>query len=205
MKLRLLSLLTLSVTVKNLTYDTLMNALSISNPSDLESLVTTAIYSSLLTARLSPASTPPTITVISVAPLRDVKPQSLSRMVSALTEWEGRCASVIGDIEAEITNIKTNAEMRRAKEKARAVVFEKTMRDVNSEFGGRRRGGGGNKREFSAADHGDADDDDGYSEGGPDGAFDGGIGGRMDIDEGPGSSRFGTGARHVRRALGRRS
>lgn len=189
-----------------------MTALSISNPSDLESLVTSAIYSSLLTGRLSPASSPPSVTVISVAPLRDVKPQSVSRMISVLSDWEARCGAVIGEIETEIANIKARAEKEKAKEKARVAVFEKalngSMDDKGTEVGaggrgGRRSrfggGGVGNKREFSSDDY-----DDGYLENGGDGGFDADFGGRMDIDEGAGSSssRAAAGARQAKRVLG---
>ncbi|KAL8782296.1 MAG: hypothetical protein Q9195_009656, partial [Heterodermia aff. obscurata] len=132
-----------------------MDALSISTPAELESLVTTAIYSSLITARLSPASTPPTVNVTSVAPLRDAKPQSLASMISILTEWESRCGDVVCDIEAEIERIKTDAWKRRSKEAARTSLLEQTVADVSSgdatlskqsgfqpRAGGRRLGGG---------------------------------------------------------------
>ncbi|KAB8079152.1 hypothetical protein BDV29DRAFT_99816 [Aspergillus leporis] len=220
LKLRLLSLLTLSATIKPLTYQTLMNALSITAPSELESLVTTAIYSSLITARLSPATSPPTVNVTSVAPLRDVKPQSLSTMISILTQWETRCGDVIRDIEAEVAKIKTNSAKRRTEKYDRSVLFEKTLADWGSEggdrfpgsrkmgwHGGMRGGPGGfvgNKREFSGDDF-----DDGYWDNGVDGAFDSPIAAsKMDIDEGVGSSRLGpsgAGARHAKRFLGKKT
>lgn len=223
LKLRLLSLLTLSATIKPLTYQTLMDALSITAPSELESLVTTAIYSSLITARLSPATSPPTVNVTSVAPLRDVKPESLTTMISILTQWETRCGDVISDIETEIAKIKTDSANRRAKEHAKAVLFEKTMQswgsdgnDINSRpLGPRKQGwhggmrGGvsgfvGNKREFSADDF-----DDGYWDNGADGAFDAQFAAsRMDIDQGAGASLMGSsgvGTRHAKRVLGRKS
>ncbi|KAL4913399.1 hypothetical protein BDW62DRAFT_166469 [Aspergillus aurantiobrunneus] len=134
-KLRLLSLLSLASTVKPLTYEILMESLSLSAPSDLESLVTTAIYSSLITARLSPATTPPTVNVTSVAPLRDVKPTSLPTMISTLTAWESRCGSVISDIEAEIAKIRADSAQRRSKEQARVMVIEKTLAKWNAESG----------------------------------------------------------------------
>ncbi|EAW10690.1 putative COP9 signalosome subunit 7 (CsnG) [Aspergillus clavatus NRRL 1] len=227
LKLRLLSLLNLSATLKPLTYTTLMDALSISAPAELESLVTTAIYASLITARLSPASDPPTVNVTAVAPLRDIKPQSLPTMISLLTQWETRCGDVVGDIEAEIAKIKTNAAKRKAKEQARAELLEKALaslhdgKDVGVGVGGggsaaglRRFGGaqrfalgGGNKREYSADELDDADD--GYW----DNANDGGVdlhaaGSRMDIDESLGSSRLGlggAGARHAKRFLGKKT
>lgn len=191
-----------------------MTALSISDPAEFESLVTTAIYSSLLTGRLSPASAPPTVNVTSVAPLRDVKPQSRSKMVTVLAAWDTRCGDVFSDIEAEIANMKENAEKKREKEKTRKSVFEKALEECSSEKGGENvpssrmarkmarfgtgAGGIGNKREFSSDDH----DDDGYFENGSYGAVDPGLDGRMDIDEGTGSSR---GARQVKRVLGRKT
>lgn len=194
-----------------------MTALSISNPADLESLVTTAIYSSLITARLSPASSPPTLTVTSVAPLRDVKPRAVSHMISVLADWESRCGAVINDIETEIANIKARAERERVKEGARNAMFEKALTEWTGDKGveaaapaggrGARRMGGaarfgpgggvGNKREFSADEH----EDDGYWEGGEAGL----IEPRMDVDEGAGSSlRPGPGSRQAKRVLGRK-
>ncbi|PYH91491.1 hypothetical protein BO71DRAFT_443166 [Aspergillus ellipticus CBS 707.79] len=224
LKLQLLSLLTLSTTLKPLTYASLMTALSITQPSDLETLVTKAIYSSLITARLSPATSPPSVNVTAVAPLRDVDPRALGGMVSVLTQWETRCRSVIGEIEAEIARIRSESARRREEEYGRNVVFEKALAGWGSEGGdGARRAagwqgkesgggpggpggvglGGGNKREFSADDF-DDDDDDGYWEHGVEG--DGqGLGSRMDIDDGAGSLRLGLGARHPKRVLGKKS
>lgn len=195
-----------------------MSTLSISNPSELESLVTTAIYSSLITARLSPASKPPMINVTSVAPLRDVKPQSLPTMVSVLTEWEQRCGDVIGDIEVEIIRIHADAEKRRNKEYTRASLLEQALSQPATDFSGKDPktnkmahhrdvggiklgsgpgGSGSNKREFS--------DDEGYhggeGTGGPNAAS------LMDVDEGAGASRSGFGAgvsRQAKRVLGKK-
>ncbi|KAE8349789.1 hypothetical protein BDV28DRAFT_140470 [Aspergillus coremiiformis] len=222
LKLRLLSLLTLSATIKPLAYQTLMDALSITARSELESLVTTAIYSSLITARLSPATTPPSINVTSVAPLRDVKPQFLTAMVSMLTQWESRCSNVISDIEAEIAKIKADSAKRRAKEHAKTALVEKTLQNWTADGGelntrslgskkgwhGGLRGGSsgfvGNKREFSGDDL-----DDGYWDNGVDGTFDAQLAAsKMDIDQGAGSSIMGSagpGARHAKRVLGRKS
>lgn len=229
LKLRLLSLLSLSASIKPLTYDTLMKSLSISAASELESLVTTAIYASLITARLSPATNPPSINVTAVAPLRDVKPQSLPSMISFLANWETRCGDVITDIETEITKIRTNSARRRAKDRDDNELFEKTLANwpaISAELagfesarlpgskksgwqGGPSRGGPGgyigSKREFSADDF---DGDDGYWDNGLDGAFDTHLGSRMDVDEGLGSSRAGpggAGTRHAKRVLGKKS
>ncbi|PLB55254.1 hypothetical protein P170DRAFT_399267 [Aspergillus steynii IBT 23096] len=229
LKLRLLSLLSLSASVKPLTYDTLMKSLSIPAAADLESLVTTAIYASLITARLSPATNPPSINVTAVAPLRDVKPQSLPSMISFLTDWETRCGDVITDIETEITKIRTNSAKRRAKERDDNELFEKTLANwptISADLagfesnrmpgskksgwhGGHLRGGPGgyigSKREYSADDF---DEDDGYWDNGLEGSLDMHLGSRMDVDEGLGSSRAGpggAGARHAKRVLGKKS
>ncbi|GAB1216847.1 hypothetical protein ATERTT37_006066 [Aspergillus terreus] len=223
LKLRLLSLLSLAATTKPLTYETLMSALSISAPAELESLVTTAIYASLIAARLSPASSPPTVNVTAVAPLRDVKPQSLPTMISILSEWEASCGNVISDIEAELAKIKTAAAKRRAHEHARSVLFQKSLAEIGKSSasgpealaasklygpgasGGWQRGSlGGNKREFNPDDLDEGDD--GYWENGPDGAYDlHGVGARMDIDDGTAFARMGAGARHAKRVLGKKT
>ncbi|GLA75126.1 hypothetical protein AtubIFM55763_006389 [Aspergillus tubingensis] len=226
LKLRLLSLLTLSTTTTPLTYSSLMTALNITQPSELESLVTKAIYASLITARLSPASNPPTVNVTSVAPLRDVKPESLGKMIDILTAWETRCGDVIGDIEAEILRIKTESARRRAEEREKEVLFEKALAGWGAKMeekkvgggggGGWQQGGrgggviGGNKREFAADEF---DDDDGYWEHGLEGGDGmGGGGSRMDIDDGAGVRLGGGGsgassgpARHPKRVLGKKS
>ncbi|KAJ5777821.1 hypothetical protein N7520_001067 [Penicillium odoratum] len=211
-KLRILSLITLATTIKPLTYSTLMSELSLSTPGDLESLVTTAIYSSLITARLSPATSPATINVTSVAPLRDVQPESLPQIVSHLTEWQQRCADVVSSLEAEIQAVRDNATKRAVSEATQNRLFEEAIQkrkaaaaaaasggggsgNAGGAGGSRRRGrrgfwGMGNKREAE-----DIDNDDGF--------FDAGDG--MDIDEGAGAgagSGRGLGSR-TKRILGR--
>ncbi|OAX83937.1 hypothetical protein ACJ72_01703 [Emergomyces africanus] len=126
-KLRLLSLLTLSASHNPLTYCIAMTSLSLPNHAALESLVTKAIYASLITARISPATNPPFIHVTSTAPLRDVRPQAISTMISCLTEWQARCNDVVGGIEAEIEKIKSDAEERRARERDRATRVERSV------------------------------------------------------------------------------
>ncbi|KAJ5221789.1 COP9 signalosome complex subunit 7 [Penicillium citrinum] len=218
LKLRLLSLLSLAATAEPLTYPSLMNALSFSSTAELESLVTTAIYENLISARLSPATTPPNVNVTAVAPLRDVQPQSLPNMISLLTEWEARCGEVVSDLEAEIERVKSNASARHAKEQAHQKCLEEAIEqrklagssNYNASAGGSSWGKpgsfgrqapgrwgssggvGGNKRE---ADH--IDRDDGFWESGEGDD----SGSRMDLDEGPASRG---GSRHSKRILGGR-
>jgi len=67
------------------------------------------------------------IHVTSTAPLRDVKPQTVSTMITVLTQWQGQCGAVIGSIEAEIAKIKSDAEKKRAKEKDRITRVERSV------------------------------------------------------------------------------
>ncbi|EEH20827.1 hypothetical protein PABG_03058 [Paracoccidioides brasiliensis Pb03] len=142
-KLLLLTLLTLATAHNPLTYAIAMKSLSLPNHAALESLVTQAIYSSLITARISPATNPRVIHVTSTAPLRDVHPQSIPIMISVLKEWRGRCSDVIGNIEAEIARIKSEAEKRRAREKIRASRVERSVAGWDGEDGGGTSGGTG--------------------------------------------------------------
>lgn len=127
LKLRLLSLLTLSSTIRPLTYQALMQALSIPTAAKLESLVTTAIYSSLIVARLSPATNPPIVNVTAVAPLRDVRPQTVSTLISILSEWEGRCGDIINGIETEIAKIKDQTIRNGITDRQRTTALEKAL------------------------------------------------------------------------------
>lgn len=104
-----------------------MQALSIPSAAKLESLVTTAIYSSLIVARLSPATNPPTINVTAVAPLRDVRPQTVSNLISILSEWEGRCGDIINGIEAEIAKIKDQTIRNGVTDRQRTEALEKAV------------------------------------------------------------------------------
>ncbi|KGO64541.1 hypothetical protein PITC_093810 [Penicillium italicum] len=201
LKLRLLSLLTLSTTIKPLTYSALMTALGAPTKAELESLVTKAIYASLITARLSPASNPPSVNVTAVAPLRDVQPQSLPKMIANLSEWESRCGEVVSDLEAEIARVKGDAAKRAARAKAHNEALEEAVKRKQSagKKGGRRGGRLGAGIGGSKRDADDIDEDDGFFE-----TYDGGEhGSRMDIDEAPGA-RAGS-SRQPKRVLGRKS
>jgi len=146
--------------------------------------VTSAIYSGLLTARLSPTSTPPTVHITSVAPLRDLRPQSLPALVQILSTWESRCASVIADLESQIGAIRSTASARSALQRKRqetvdaAVLNEKTPSPTENTDSERKQGKPkaqrlGSKRDLDEQMEGELDDlsdDDG----------------RMDLDEGLG-------------------
>ncbi|KAK2739927.1 hypothetical protein FQN55_009101 [Onygenales sp. PD_40] len=225
-KLRLLSLLTLSTTHNPLTYAIAMKSLSLANHAALESLVTKAIYSSLITARISPTTTPPIIHVTSTAPLRDIRPQTIPTMISILTEWQSRCGGVIGGIEAEIAKIKSDAEKRRAKEKDRAERVELSIKGWNGDddesSGGGGSGGSGAgsgagagskhslpfpgsgrgpslRSHFSSGFSGSSGNKRDLGDYGDEARYAGYDGGSMDIDEGLGGT--GGATRHAKRLL----
>ncbi|KAJ5297720.1 hypothetical protein PENANT_c012G00536 [Penicillium antarcticum] len=207
-KLRLLSLLSLSTTIKPLTYTSLKTALSSPTTTDLESLITTAIYASLITARLSPASKPPLVNITAVSPLRDVQPTSLPRMISTLTEWESRCGDTVTDLEAEIARIKSDAAKRAQQKYTYGQRLDKSLERRQNGASGEGGAGGsgrrGNRARFGAGlggskrDADDIDQDDGFFETGD------GEGSRMEIDEGAGAGGR-AGNSRSKRVLGRKS
>jgi COP9 signalosome complex subunit 7 len=141
-KLKLLTLLSLASEPHPLTYDYLTSTLAIPTPSALENLITEAIYNGLITACLSPASTPPTVHITSVAPLRDLRPNSLPEIMKVLQIWESRCSSVVGDIEAQIAGIRSSAAKRKAKEARRQEVVDTAVLSNDSPGEGGNPSGG---------------------------------------------------------------
>lgn len=118
-KLRLLSLLSIAAEKgkqDNLSYASLCGRLDLAHPADLESLVTTAIYTNLLTATLNPSAQ--TVIITSVSPLRDLAPGSISTLLSDLSAWSQRCDAVLEDLQSEILAVEARA-MKRAREEAR--------------------------------------------------------------------------------------
>lgn len=168
-KLRQLSLLTIAspflprkdAQTDPLTYAELIPALDLQTAHELESLVTSAIYAGLLTARLSPTSTPPRVHIMSVAPLRDPRPQSLSAMAQILSVWETRCTATIGQLEAEIANIKTIAAQRTALQRKRQEVVDTAVVQGENDASKavRPRDRKGNKRDLDERMEGEDDAD----------------------------------------------
>ncbi|MCJ1442897.1 MAG: hypothetical protein MMC23_003394 [Stictis urceolatum] len=110
LKLRLLSLLTLARSPSNLTYPALQSAVSLPTSSSLEQLLTTAIYAGLVTAKLNPRQQ--RVDVASVAPLRDLAPNSVPQLAGILALWEQRCGDVLAGIEGRIAGVKEAAAER---------------------------------------------------------------------------------------------
>jgi COP9 signalosome complex subunit 7 len=125
-KLLLLSLLPLSSSHSSLTYKHLLAALDLPTTRALEELITTAIYSGLITATLDPAHS--LISVTSVAPLRDLAPGSLPALQSTLQAWSQRCDSALADLEAQVEKVKKEAvdreKVRRKKDRALEAALQ---------------------------------------------------------------------------------
>jgi COP9 signalosome complex subunit 7 len=137
-KLRHLTLLTLCAThtSSSLPYSYLQRSLSLATDTPtstaLESLATAAITAGLIHAKLSPRTS--TLVVSSVAPLRDLRPDSISTLAAVLGDWEARCADVVSGIEAEIQKVRQDAEDRaRRKRERQGRVDYAIMLDVATE------------------------------------------------------------------------
>ncbi|KAK6428840.1 hypothetical protein LTR95_015013 [Oleoguttula sp. CCFEE 5521] len=134
-KLKLLSLLSYAAAPSaDLGYAALTSKLDLSSTSELESLVTIAIYNSLLTATLNPSAQ--TVVITSVAPLRDLAPGSIASLLGDLNAWSQRCDSVLSDLQAEIANVEATAQ-----KKAKADARREKQVSAALEEGGK---GGGN-------------------------------------------------------------
>ncbi|EUC45820.1 hypothetical protein COCMIDRAFT_94562 [Bipolaris oryzae ATCC 44560] len=135
-KLLLLSLLPLSHSHTTLTYKHLMTSLELPTPRALEELITTAIYSGLITATLDPAHS--LVSVTSISPLRDLAPGSLPALQNTLQSWSQRCDSALADLEAQAAKVKQEAldreKLRRKKERA----FEAAMQATDEKNNGKR-------------------------------------------------------------------
>ncbi|KAI0843996.1 hypothetical protein F5Y00DRAFT_213638 [Daldinia vernicosa] len=110
LKLRQLSLLTLARDPHNLSYATLQQSLGLPDSRAVEYLVISAIYAGLIEAQLDPRHQ--TVHVSSVSPLRDLAPNSLPSMLTALVTWSDRCTSTLADLEAQVAQIKYEAKKR---------------------------------------------------------------------------------------------
>ncbi|KAL8768048.1 MAG: hypothetical protein Q9209_005591 [Squamulea sp. 1 TL-2023] len=170
-KLRQLSLLSLSASPSTLTYTHLLTALSLPSTRDLEDLVISTIYAGLLVAKLNTQSQ--RIDVSSVSPLRDLRPGKVPQLISTLDTWNGRCVSVLDDLETQIKEVRQKALERRKREQRDEAAVEKFVGQALKE-----KGKAGEKRGAQEA-----------VGGGPTSAGDGNDG--MDLDEkaGPGRPR----------------
>lgn len=140
-KLRQLTLLSLSSFPSTLTYAHLLSELSLPTTRALEDLVISSIYAGLLTAKLDTLAQ--RVDVSSVAPLRDLKPGSVPRMVSVLEDWDGRCVTVLREIEGQVREVRRKAQEQRKRETEHEKAVAKRMGENEDGKGklGKRVGG----------------------------------------------------------------
>ena len=151
-KLRQLSLLSLSTSPYTLTYAHLLSELSLSTTRALEDLVISSIYAGLLTAKLDTLSQ--RVDVSSVAPLRDLKPGSVPRMVSVLEDWDSRCVSVLGEIEGQVQTVRRKAQEQRKRETEHEKAVAKKMGENDDGRGKLGKRGGGEEADEMDIDEG---------------------------------------------------
>jgi COP9 signalosome complex subunit 7 len=141
LKLRQLSLLTLAKD-RHLSYSSLLPGLGLSSARELEDLVTTSIYASLIDATLDPAHA--TVHIHSVAPLRDVPPPAVPALLSSLRAWAARCDAALSDLEVRLRAVRAAADARAEKEKVWGERFGWLVEDEDQgTFDGMSGGGGG--------------------------------------------------------------
>ncbi|KAI1414956.1 hypothetical protein F5Y13DRAFT_157603 [Hypoxylon sp. FL1857] len=134
LKLRQLSLLTLARDPHNLSYATLQQALALPDSRAVEDLVISAIYAGLIEAQLDPRHQ--TVHVSGVSPLRDLEPNSIPGMLTALRSWSGRCSATLSDLESQIAAVKAAAAARASEkaawEQAQARLVDEQRRNDNA-------------------------------------------------------------------------
>lgn len=141
LKLRQLSFLTLAKNQADLGYKSLLQALGLETPRELEDLVISAIYAGLVSATLDPYNQ--LVAVSSISPLRDLQPDSIPTMLNTLNEWSSRCVSTLADLERQITGIKAEALKRHKEEAEWAAQVEKLTEIKGENKGGKEEDKGG--------------------------------------------------------------
>ena len=176
-KLRQLTLLTLATSPSTLNYDHLRSALSLPSTRALEDLVISSIYANLLTAKLSPQQQ--YVDVSSVAPLRDLRPNSVPSLIAVLDDWDARCVAVLSDIEHQVAEIKRKAQEVRRREVENERAIERALGEEGAKVSGKTVGKRGVRDKDDGAfgaDGGDEMDlDDSLRRGRPKGAKRGGF------------------------------
>jgi COP9 signalosome complex subunit 7 len=138
-KLRLLTIVTLSQGPSaNLTYSSLLSSLDLSSTASLESILTTAIYAGLITAKLNPRMQ--RVDLESVAPLRDLAPGSVITVAKILQSWEAQCVNVLQEVEGRIQQVVTAASTRQAREDARKLEIDEAVGKLDEKKGAKREG-----------------------------------------------------------------
>ena len=158
LKLRQLSLLSLSTSHKNLTYEHLLPALDLPSIRALEDLVISSIYAGLITAKLDTLGK--RVDVSSVSPLRDLKPNSVPKLVVILEDWNSRCANVLAEIEGQVKDVRAKAAERKRREQQHESLYDRALNDDiardRGKVAGKRGAGDGENNGGPGIDPGEA-------------------------------------------------
>ncbi|KAI1771945.1 hypothetical protein F4818DRAFT_184251 [Hypoxylon cercidicola] len=141
LKLRQLSLLTLARDPHNLSYTSLQRDLGLADARAVEDLVISAIYADLVEAQLDPRNQ--TVHVSSVSPLRDLAPNSVPAVLTALQAWSGRCTETLADLEAQVAAIKDAAARRQDEKREWAETQARLVEEIRNSGEDRAATGGG--------------------------------------------------------------
>lgn len=182
LKIRQLSFLSLAKSPENLSYEKLLPALGLETTRELEDLVISTIYAGLVNAQLDPHSS--RVDVSSVSPLRDIQPNSITSMLSTLSEWSNRCTSTLSDLERQITSIKAEALKRHKEEKE----WEKHLEDLSEEKENK-NSGNANSNQGHGDDSGNGKGKGKEILGGIMGSSFGGVGRKLGLGQGAASKR----------------
>lgn len=147
LKLRQLSLLTLSRDKAQLSYASLQSHLQLSTARELEDVVINTVYAGLLAAKLNPARQE--VQVSSVAPLRDVPSATVAGIVGTLQAWSARCDSTLAELEGTVARIRADAaraaERRREADRVVAAAVAAEEKNPGGGVGGVADGGAGGR------------------------------------------------------------
>lgn len=132
-KLRQLSLVSLAQDPANLAYARLLPALGLETAAELENLVVSAIYAGLVYGTLDPYNQ--VVNLTSVAPLRDMPPNSIPDLLTTLHTWAARCTSTLSELEAQIASIRNSAKTAALEEKEWKEYVDKLHETKGNEGG----------------------------------------------------------------------
>ncbi|KAK3693542.1 PCI domain-containing protein [Podospora appendiculata] len=130
LKLRQLSLLTLAADSSKTDYASLMASVHLASARELEELVISAIYAGLVDAQLDPQHA--LVQINSVAALRDVSPSDVAAipgLLSSLQSWAGRCEATLHSLEAQMSQLRADADRRAAEAASWTGRMEKLVDD----------------------------------------------------------------------------
>lgn len=129
-KLRHLTLISLAMKYKRLTYELLFKELSMDNVRELEDLIIDAIYSNIIDGKMDQKNS--WIEIESTI-ARDIRKDQLQSMLTVLTDWCDKCDNVIATMETQmqfanqnkVTNFRANQELEakisKLREKSKAA------------------------------------------------------------------------------------